>query len=180
MFIIAAFSIPIRKTFRKADLSYYSVNLVGERARRRAAKAVPAESAGRRPRRKRKRSRKSLLRRKAEARRKRAACYPTTKERSLAPKKKDVPLETTKDEVRSLDQRIREMRSRTQYMDVSGGKEAAAGRGRAFPAPPRAARGRSIRSCRSTMRMCGRGSRRAGIRPAFPSARAFLPSYRSR
>jgi TonB family protein len=57
-----------------------------------------------------------------------------TKERSLAEKKKDMPMEPTKAEVRSLDQRIREMRSRTRYMDVSGGKDKAAGIGPGLPA----------------------------------------------
>ncbi len=48
-------------------------------------------------------------------------------------KKKGVPLEPTKDEVRSLDQRIREMKSRARYMDVSGGKDAAAVKGPGLP-----------------------------------------------
>ncbi len=58
----------------------------------------------------------------------------TTNQRSLAPKKQGAPLETTRDEVRSLDQKIREMRSRTQYMDVSGAKEPVAmGKGPSLP-----------------------------------------------
>ena len=131
VFIIGAFSIPIKKTFRKADLSYYSVNLVvmwAAAPRRRSPRKVPAPP----PAAQKKAEPKKPLRKDKPVERERVVSR--TKERSLAPRKKDMPVEPTKDEVRSLDQRIREMKSRTQYMDVSGGKDRAAGEGRAFPA----------------------------------------------
>jgi colicin import membrane protein len=123
VFIIGAFSIPI-KTSRKADLSYYSVNLVSDAAGGGAPKALPGEAAKPSP---------PAVQKKAEPKKPPQKEKPVakervvtrTKERSLAPKKKDMLAEPTKDEVRSLDQRIREMKSRARYMDVSGGKDAA-------------------------------------------------------
>ncbi|MGA3174583.1 MAG: TonB family protein [Syntrophorhabdales bacterium] len=127
VFIIGALSIPLRKAFKKADFSYYSVNLVGDiSAGREVPKAAPAPPV------------KAAL---PEAPKKVETKKPppkervvsTTKERSLAPKKKDVPRTVSKDEVRTLDQRIRELRSRTQYMDVSGKKEGAPAKAPGIP-----------------------------------------------
>ena len=120
VFIIGAFSIPMKKTHKKADLSYYSVNLVTEPASGGAQKTVPAEAA---------KPVAPAPQKKAEPKKppqKEREVVTRTKERSLAPKKKDMPVEPTKAEVRSLDQRIREMKSRTQYMDVSGKDKAVA------------------------------------------------------
>jgi TonB family protein len=133
--IVGAFSIPHKKTGKKADFSYYSVNLVGEPASGAgAAKAVPARVAGPSPLQTQKQAepKKQPIAKEKPIERERLVS--TTNQRSLAPKKQGVPLETTRDEVRSLDQKIREMRSRSQYMDVSGAKEPAApGKGPSLP-----------------------------------------------
>jgi TonB family protein len=137
VFIIGAFSIPIKKTFRKADLSYYSVNLVGDVTGGGAPKAVPAEAVKQSPvAEKTAEPKKPVLKEKSVLKEKpveKERVVTRTKERSLAEKKKDMPVEPTKAEVRSLDQRIRELRSRTRYMDVSGGKEKTAGIGPGLP-----------------------------------------------
>ncbi len=131
--IIGAFSIPLKKTFKKADLSYYSVNLVTDVPAAGPAKALPAEGAKVPPAVQTKPEPKKPLQKEKPVKKEKPVekerLVSTTKERSLAPKKKEAPLETTKDEVRSLDQRIRELKSRAQYMNVSGGKETAAGKG---------------------------------------------------
>jgi len=108
--IIGAFSIPMRAGRRSIDLSsYYSVNLVGDIGSG-AQKPVAAPPQP-----------------KVETNKAKALpqTHPpsTTKERTLTPVKKQGPQPTTKDDVRWLDKRIREMRK--QYMDVSSG----AGRG---------------------------------------------------
>ena len=131
VFIIGAFSIPIKKTFRRADLSYYSVNLVGDVTGGGAPKAVPAEVVKQPPAAQKTAEPKKPVQKEKPVEKERVVTR--TKERSLAEKKKDMPVEPTKAEVRSLDQRIRELRSRTRYMDVSGGKEKAAGIGPGLP-----------------------------------------------
>jgi TonB family protein len=142
--IIGAFSVPIKTRGKKIDLSsYYSVNLVGDmggETPKTAAPAPPAEV------------KKPSPPQKAEPKtakppqpKEKERPTSTTKERSLAPIKKEVPESMTKDDVRRLDKRIREMqettsiddkiremRKRTQYMDVSRG----AGRGQGPSALP--------------------------------------------
>ncbi len=129
VFIIGAFSIPLKKAFRKPDLSYYSVNLVGDigaPARQAAAPAVPVKAPPEPAKPvKKPEPKKPIVKEKVVT---------ATKERSLAPvKRKEMREAPTKDEVRTLDQRIREFRSRTQYMDVSGKKEGAPSRGPGIP-----------------------------------------------
>jgi TonB family protein len=131
VFIIGAFSVPVKKTFKKADLSYYSVNLVSDEAGGGAAKALPTEGAKLSPAAQKNAEPKKPLRKEKAVEKERIVTR--TKERSLAEKRKDMPVEPTKAEVRSLDQRIREMRSHTRYMDVSGGKDKAAGIGPGLP-----------------------------------------------
>jgi TonB family protein len=119
VFIIGAFSIPLKKAFRKPDPSYYSVNLVGDVAAPARQAPVPAAAAApvkappepvKKP-----EPKKPFEKQKVVV---------AAKERSLAPvKKREAPRAPTKDEMRTLDQRIRELRSSTQYMDVSGKKE---------------------------------------------------------
>ncbi|MGD0230597.1 MAG: cell envelope integrity protein TolA [Syntrophorhabdales bacterium] len=126
--IIGAFSIPLKGTVRKQDLSYYSVNLIGDIAGDVGApKASPAAGVkpSPPPQKKRVEPKKVLERERTVSR---------PRERSLSPRKKNVPQATTKEEVRSLDQRIREMKSRTRYMDVSGRQEDATGAGSGLPA----------------------------------------------
>ncbi len=126
--IIGAFTIPIRGGHKRVDLSsYYSVNLVGDtggQTPKAAAPPVPAPA------------QKQVAAPRAET--KKAKQLPprhpqsTTKERSLAPVKKQAPRAIAKDDVRWLDKRIREMKNddttsidekirqmRKQYMDVS-------------------------------------------------------------
>jgi TonB family protein len=126
VFIIGAFSIPLKKSFRKPDLSYYSVNLVGDigaRAPQAAAPAVPVKAPPEPV--KKPEPKKPIVKEKVVT---------AAKERSIAPvKKKEAPQALTKDEVRTLDQRIRELRSRTQYMDVSGKTEGAPAKAPGIP-----------------------------------------------
>ncbi len=132
VFIIGAFSIPMKKTSRKADLSYYSVNLVSDVAGGGTPKALPGKAVKPSPPAAQKQAEpKKPLRKEKPVEREKLVS--STKERSLVQKKKGEPLEPTKDEVRSLDQRIREMKSRARYMDVSGGKDAAAVKGPGLP-----------------------------------------------
>lgn len=117
VFIVGAFSIPFKRTGKRIDLSFYSVNLIGDIPQERADTTGPApagEAAKPAP---------PAAQKKAEKKMKPAEKEKTVigrKERSLAPvKRKDMPQAITKDEARSLDQRIREMKSRTQYLDVA-------------------------------------------------------------
>lgn len=131
--IIGAFSIPTRPGNRKIDLnSYYSVNLVGDMGGETPKTAAPvAQAQVSKP--------APAPPRKTESKKAKTLPPPPTsqlKTRTLAPVKKEVP-ETTKDEVKRLDKRIREMqdtdttsldekikqmRKHLQYMDVSAGR----------------------------------------------------------
>jgi TonB family protein len=136
--ILVAFSTSIKRSPRRIDIPYYSVNLVGDigggpeteaaAPAPQAAKAVPAPPV-------RKAAEPSKPKEKERV-------VSTSKERSLAPvKRKDVPESTTKDDVRRLaerirqmsqnestDEKIREMKERVQYMDVTArGKGGGAG-----------------------------------------------------
>ncbi len=120
VFLIGAFSIPLKKSFKRPDMSYYSVNLVGDIGASipKAAPAAPVKA----PPEPVKNIKKPEPKKPAE--KERVVARP--KEKTLAPvKKKDAPL--TKDEVRTLDQRIRELKSR-QYIDIAGKKEGPPGR----------------------------------------------------
>ena len=130
--IIGAFSVPVKTRSRKIDISsYYSVNLVGDVGGETPKAEAPARPA---PPHKAEPKAKPLPQPKEQER-----PTSTTRERSLAPVKKEVPESLTKDDVRrldkriremqettSIDEKIREMRKRTQYIDVSRG----AGKGR--------------------------------------------------
>jgi TonB family protein len=128
VFIIGAFSIPLKKTFRKPDLSYYSVNLVGDvgapaRQAPAAAAATPVKATPEPL--KKPEPKKPLEKQKVVV---------AAKEKSLAPvKRKEAPQAPTKDEMRTLDQRIRELRSRAQYIDVSGKKDGAPAKAPGIP-----------------------------------------------
>jgi colicin import membrane protein len=131
--VVGAFSIPIKKHPKRIDLPYYSVNLVGAIG----SKVMTAPAGG---------SAKAEATVKAKApepRRPKPLLEPKEKPRSIAPKpvskerplevkrkerppevqkevQKKEPVKTTKAEVQSLDEKIREMGKRTQYMDVTG------------------------------------------------------------
>lgn len=135
--ILVAFSVSIKRPPRKIDIPYYSVNLVGEigeagpepKAALSAPPAPPANKAA-------EPSKPKPLPQPKEKER----VVSTSKERSLAPvKKKDMPESTTKDDVRRLSERIRqmsqeesteekikEMKERVQYMDVVAGSKGGA------------------------------------------------------
>jgi TonB family protein len=137
--IIGAFSVPFKHGSRKVDLSsYYSVNLVGDMGGSEAPKASVPEA---RP----QVSKPVPPPPKLKAQQKKAKDIPppptaSEKARSLTPAKKPMPESTAKDDVRRLDKRIREMqqtdttsidekikemRKKVQYVDVATG----AGRG---------------------------------------------------
>jgi len=134
--LIGAFSVPLRKAAKKIDLAYYSVNLVNDVAGPATESAkgtshlTPAVKKVAPP----APSKKAVV---EESPKTKAAAQPKEKERSIAPaKEKEVPqkaasqkkeapqLQTaSRDEVSTLDEKIREMRKRTQYMDVGGGSK---------------------------------------------------------
>ncbi len=121
VFVIAAFSIPFKKSSKRFDaLSSYSVNLVGQlgggggstgaaKAEKSppGAKPVPA----------------------APARVKKHAPIkkPAKEEVSLSKKKVAAREKTTKEELSRLEERIRDMKKRADYLDVSKTKAAGAG-----------------------------------------------------
>ncbi|MGA2109734.1 MAG: TonB family protein [Syntrophorhabdales bacterium] len=130
--ILGVFSLSIKRSPKKLDIPYYSVNLVGDIGND-AAPAPPKEKATPVP----------LDPTKAEPKKAKPLPQPkekerpisTTKELSLTPaKKKEVPESTTKDDVRRLNERIRqmssndstankirEMKQRIRYVDVAAG-----------------------------------------------------------
>ncbi|MBP6940399.1 MAG: cell envelope integrity protein TolA [Syntrophorhabdaceae bacterium] len=121
VFVIAAFSIPFKRSSKRFDaLSSYSVNLVGQlgggggstgaaKAEKSppGAKPVPA----------------------APARVKKHAPIkkPAKEEVSLSKKKVAAREKTTKEELSRLEERIRDMKKRADYLDVSKTKTAGAG-----------------------------------------------------
>jgi outer membrane biosynthesis protein TonB len=132
--LIAAFSVPLRKAARKIDLSYYSVNLVTDvggpenGAVQGSAPVLPAGKKASPP----APAKKTQPVERAKAK---PILQPKEKERSIAPTKatatppekavppkKEIPQPQTAstDEVKTLDEKIRAMRKRTQYMDVGG------------------------------------------------------------
>jgi TonB family protein len=132
--ILVAFSVSIKRSPRRIDIPYYSVNLVGDiggagpepKAAVSTPPAPPAVKAA-------EPSKPKPLPQPKEKER----VVSTSKERSLAPvKKKDMPESIAKDEVRRLNERIRqmsqnestdekikEMKERVQYMDVVAGSK---------------------------------------------------------
>ncbi len=131
--ILVAFSVSIKRSPRRIDIPYYSVNLVGEIGEAgpepKPALSAPSPKAA-------EPSKPKPLPQPKEKER----VVSTSNERSLAPvKKKDMPESTTKDDVRRLSERIRqmsqeesteekikEMKERVQYMDVVAGSKGGA------------------------------------------------------
>lgn len=128
--IIGAFSVPMKGSRKKIDLSSsYSVNLVGDAGSEAPQAAAPpvSQPAPTPPPAKTKPTKTTPVP---------PAPTATSKTRTLAPVKKPVPETTEKDDVRRLDKRIREMqggdttsidekirqmRKQVQYMDVTSG-----------------------------------------------------------
>jgi TonB family protein len=123
--IVAAFSIPVKKSGKKTDLSYYSVNLVGDMGgsttQAQVAAPAPAPKAAPKP-------QPPVKEKQQETQKSKPVLQSKEKERSIAPKKKEAAQTTTKDEIKSLDEKIREMKKR-QYLDIAGKREAAAAHG---------------------------------------------------
>ncbi len=120
IFVIAAFSIPFKKTSKRFDvLSSYSVNLVGQLGGSggaigagQAEKGLPEKPAPVAP---------------ARAKRPAPIKKPAKEEVSLSKKKVAAREKTTKEELSRLEERIRDMKKKADYLDVSGTKTAAAG-----------------------------------------------------
>lgn len=132
--ILVAFSVSIKTSPRRIDIPYYSVNLVGDIG---STGSEPKEALPVPPAKAPEPSKPKPLPPKGKEQ-----VVSTSKERSLAPViRKDVPESTTKDDVRRLnerirqmtqneytDEKIREMKERVQYMDVTArGKGGGAG-----------------------------------------------------
>jgi TonB family protein len=133
VFIIGAFSIPFKKTGKRIDLPYYSVNLIGDVGPEPVSPGEPATE------RKEIKPAPPPAQKKIEPKKTKPVEKEKTviarKERSLTPvKKKDVPQAITKDEERSLDQKIREMKSRTRYLDVAANSPGRGQGSTGFPA----------------------------------------------
>jgi TonB family protein len=124
VFIIGAFSITLPGSKRKFDMPYYSVNLVGDIGGKAGPASIPGPAA------------------KAEPKKEPPPPQPqkqVTKEkpvpqpekaRSIAPKASTREVtKTTKAEVKSLAERIRELKRKTQYMEVTGSRSGSADRG---------------------------------------------------
>jgi len=107
--VLAALSFPVKKAFRKYDASksYYSVNLVGDigPGLGSAGKSIPAKQP-------------EVVKPEKEAQKKIRPTPTREKDknaRSLAPKKteKEKPQNATKDDLKSVEERIRELKKRT-------------------------------------------------------------------
>jgi TonB family protein len=111
LIVLAALSFPVNKTFRKYDASksYYSVNLVGDigpglgSAGEEKGRAIPAKQP------------EAVKPQKGAQKKIRPTPTRDKDARSLAPKKieKDKPQNTTKDDLKSVEERIRELKQRT-------------------------------------------------------------------
>jgi outer membrane biosynthesis protein TonB len=126
--IVSAFSIPFHPVRKTVDLSYYSVNLVGDIGQATDGNG-PARSAT---------DREKPSKAPAREIKKKETIQPREKERSIAPQKqKEKPAEpkkkevvrTTREEVSSLDETIRRMRRKVEYLDV-GAKGGTSGQAR--------------------------------------------------
>jgi len=119
--ILAAFSIPFKKSSKRFDaLSSYSVNLVGQlgggggstgaaKAEKSLPEAKPAPAAP------------------ARVKRPAPVKKPAKEEVSLSKKKVAAKEKTTKEELSRLEERIRDMKKRADYLDVSKTKTAGTG-----------------------------------------------------
>jgi len=118
---LAAFSIPIKKAFRKFDTTqtYYSVNLVGDigtgsgQAAADKGKVLPET---RPPAKEQKAPTKAKP---VPTREKEARSITPTK---ATPTKDDKPKTSTKDDIKSVEQRIKEMKERTGSQDVASAR----------------------------------------------------------
>ncbi|HVN24616.1 MAG TPA: cell envelope integrity protein TolA [Syntrophorhabdales bacterium] len=118
--VLAALSFPVKKAFRKFDASksYYSVNLVGDigpglgSAGEEKGKAIPSQ--------------KPEIAKPQQTAQKKTRPTPTREKdvRSLAPKKseKEKPQNTAKDDLKNVEDRIREMKRRTGNTSVASAK----------------------------------------------------------
>jgi len=122
VFVIAAFSIPLKRSSKRFDaLSSYSVNLVGELGGRggstgaghAAEKALPEKPVPAAPAR--------VVKKPAPIRK------PVKEAVSLSKKKVAAREKTTKEELSRLDERIRDMKKKADYLDVSKTRTAGAG-----------------------------------------------------
>jgi colicin import membrane protein len=142
--LLAAFSIPLRKAVRKIDLSSYSVNLVADvegpskgssgataPAPPAAKKATPAPAPRKKVERKEPARAKPILQPKEQERSITASkAKPVERQEPVPQKKTARELETaSRGDVESLDEKIQEMRKRTQYMDVGGGGKESTAKG---------------------------------------------------
>ncbi len=120
VFIIGAFSVTLPKSKKRFDMPYYSVNLVGDIGGSAGSASIPGPPAKAEPKKEAPPPKVSKEKPAPQA----------EKARSIAPKTsaKEVT-KTTRDEVKNLAERIRELKRRTQYMDVTGGKSGSTGRG---------------------------------------------------
>jgi TonB family protein len=125
--VLAALSFPVKKAFRKYDASksYYSVNLVGDigpglgSMGEEKGKSIPAKQP-------------EVLKPQKEAQKKIRPTPTREKEkdaRSLAPKKteKERPQNVTKDDLKSVEERIRELKKRTGTSTVASSGRGTAG-----------------------------------------------------
>ena len=118
LIVLAALSFPVKKAFRKFDASksYYSVNLVGDigpglgSAAEEKSKTIPAKQP------------EAVKPQKASPEERHVQPQQERKDaRSLAPKKteKEKPQNTTKDDLKSVEERIRELKQRTGTSNVA-------------------------------------------------------------
>jgi TonB family protein len=121
VFIIGAFSITLPKHRKKFDMPYYSVNLVGDIGGRAGSASIPGPAAKAEP-------KKEPAKPQKQAAKEKPLPQPE-KARSIAPTTKKEVAKTTRDEVKSLAERIRELKRKTQYMEVTGSRTGTAGRG---------------------------------------------------
>ena len=117
LIVLAALSFPVKKAFRKFDASksYYSVNLVGDigpglgSAAEEKGKTIPAKQP------------EAVKPQKAIEKKTRPTPTREKDARSLAPKKteKEKPKNNTKDDLKSVEERIRELKQRTGTSNVA-------------------------------------------------------------
>lgn len=120
VFVIAAFSIPFKKSSKRFDaLSSYSVNLVGQLGGNggstgagKAEKSLPEKPVPTAP---------------ARVKKPAPIKKPVKEEVSLSKKKVAAREKTTKEELSRLEDRIRDMKKKADYLDVSKTKTAGAG-----------------------------------------------------
>lgn len=142
--LLGAFGFSFKRAARKIDLSSsYSVNLVGNigpgpsggskavappspppAAKKASPATAPVEKAAPKT--------KPVLQPKATEKERSITASKTKPKEEPKPatqKKESRPLQASEDEVSSLDEKIRQMRKRTQYMDVGAGKSGAGAKG---------------------------------------------------